>query len=178
MLNRASLVVQMVKKKKSAGNAGDRGLIPGWERFPGKWNGTPLQYSCRESHGQSHAEFSQGESHGQRGLAGYSHGVAKRQTWVNNDTHVERLDVMLAFSWKTFRNIPWPLLFTAAAWVWIISVTFIGSSPAAVRGRSVSELHATLLEGGQQRGRETQRPLEALGLNGAADPAAGLWAIP
>ena len=57
-------------------------------------------------------------------------------------------------------------------------MTFIGSSPAAVRGRSVSELHATLLEGGQQRGRETQRPLEALGLNGAADPAPGLWAVP
>ena len=57
-------------------------------------------------------------------------------------------------------------------------MTFIGRSPAAVRGRSVSELHATLLEGGQQRGRETQRPLEALGLNGAADPAPGLWAVP
>ena len=48
---RASLVAQMVKKKKkkSAWDAGDLGLIPGWGRSPGKGNGYPLQYSCLEN---------------------------------------------------------------------------------------------------------------------------------
>ena len=27
-------------------DAGDTGLIPGWERVPGEGNGNPLQYSC------------------------------------------------------------------------------------------------------------------------------------
>ena len=40
----ASLVAQMVKK--SVCSAGDQGLIPGWERTPGRGNGNPLQYSC------------------------------------------------------------------------------------------------------------------------------------
>ena len=31
--------------KESACNAGDLGLIPGLERFPGEGNGYPLQYS-------------------------------------------------------------------------------------------------------------------------------------
>ena len=31
--------------KASAGNAGDPGLIPGSQRFPGEENGNPLQYS-------------------------------------------------------------------------------------------------------------------------------------
>ena len=31
--------------KESACNAGDRGLIPGWERSSGEQNGNPLQYS-------------------------------------------------------------------------------------------------------------------------------------
>jgi len=35
--------------KKSAFNAADAGLIPGWERFPGEGNGNPLQYSCLEN---------------------------------------------------------------------------------------------------------------------------------
>ena len=30
-------------------NAGDSGLIPGLERFPGKGNGNPVQYSCLEN---------------------------------------------------------------------------------------------------------------------------------
>ena len=38
----------MVKKKKSACNAGDPGWIPGLERSPGEGNGYPLQYSCLE----------------------------------------------------------------------------------------------------------------------------------
>jgi len=32
--------------KESACNAGDLGSIPGSGRFPGEWNGYPLQYSC------------------------------------------------------------------------------------------------------------------------------------
>ena len=35
--------------KKSAYNAGDLGSIPGSGRFPGEWNGHPLQYSCLEN---------------------------------------------------------------------------------------------------------------------------------
>ena len=30
----------------NAGDAGDVGLTPGSERFPGGGNGNPLQYSC------------------------------------------------------------------------------------------------------------------------------------
>ena len=41
------------KKKKNppakAGDAGDRGLNPGLGRSPGKGNGKPLQYSCRDN---------------------------------------------------------------------------------------------------------------------------------
>ena len=35
--------------KAPACNAGDLGLIPGSERFPGEGNGNPLQYSCLEN---------------------------------------------------------------------------------------------------------------------------------
>ena len=41
-ISRAFLVAQMVKNL----SAGDRGSIPGSGRFPGEWNGYPLQYSC------------------------------------------------------------------------------------------------------------------------------------
>ena len=50
----------------SAGDVRDRGLIPGLGRSPGGGHGTPLWYS--------------GESHGQRGLVGYSPEVAKSWT--------------------------------------------------------------------------------------------------
>ena len=43
----------------NAGDWRDAGLIPGLERFPGGRNGNPLQYSP-------------GEFHEQRSLAGYS----------------------------------------------------------------------------------------------------------
>ena len=33
----------------NAGDAGDKGLIPGSGRSPGKGNGNPLQYSCLEN---------------------------------------------------------------------------------------------------------------------------------
>ena len=39
----------MLKKKKSACNAGDPGLIPGSGRSSGKGNGYPLQYSSLEN---------------------------------------------------------------------------------------------------------------------------------
>ena len=48
----ASLEAQTVKKKKkkkSACNAGDIGLIPGLVGSLGKGNGNPLQYSCQEN---------------------------------------------------------------------------------------------------------------------------------
>ena len=35
--------------KESACNAGDSGSVPELGRFPGKGNGYPFQYSCRES---------------------------------------------------------------------------------------------------------------------------------
>ena len=35
--------------KESACNAGDLGLIPGLERYPGEENGYPLQYSSLEN---------------------------------------------------------------------------------------------------------------------------------
>ena len=48
-----SLVVQSVKNppemQETAWNAGDLGLIPGWERSPGEENANPLQYSCLEN---------------------------------------------------------------------------------------------------------------------------------
>ena len=33
----------------NAGDAGDKGLIPGSGRSPGEENGNPLQYSCLEN---------------------------------------------------------------------------------------------------------------------------------
>ena len=33
----------------NAGDAGDKGSIPGWGRSPGEGNGHPLQYSCLEN---------------------------------------------------------------------------------------------------------------------------------
>ena len=37
----------MVKKlPANAGDARDRGLIPGWGKSPGEGNDNPLQYSC------------------------------------------------------------------------------------------------------------------------------------
>ena len=57
---------------ESACNAGDLGLIPGLGKSPGKGNGLPTPV------------FLPGKFHGQRILAGYGHGVAKRQTWLSN----------------------------------------------------------------------------------------------
>ena len=35
--------------KNTLANAGDQGLIPGWEKSSGEGNGNPLQYSCLEN---------------------------------------------------------------------------------------------------------------------------------
>ena len=56
----------------NAGDTGDPGSIPGSGRSHGGGNGNPLQY------------FLSGKSNGQRNLAGYSHGVAKSQTWLSD----------------------------------------------------------------------------------------------
>ena len=46
----ASQVVLVVKNPPAnAGDAGDKGLIPGWGRPPGGGHGNPLQYSCLEN---------------------------------------------------------------------------------------------------------------------------------
>ena len=45
--------------KESTCNVGDLDSIPQLGRFPGEWNGYPLQYSCLEN------------TQGQRSLAGY-----------------------------------------------------------------------------------------------------------
>ena len=44
-----NLPAKKKKKKESACNAGDLGLIPGLGRFPGEGDGYPLQYSCLEN---------------------------------------------------------------------------------------------------------------------------------
>ena len=41
--------IQGSDSKEPSCNAGDLGLIPGLERFPGEGNGKPLQYSCLEN---------------------------------------------------------------------------------------------------------------------------------
>ena len=61
--------------KESACNAGDPSLITRSGRYPGKWNGNPLQYSCLENP----------RDRGAWGLVGYIvHRVAKGQTHVSN----------------------------------------------------------------------------------------------
>ena len=39
----------MIKNLNLPANAGDMGLIPGWERSPGVGNGKPIQYYCLEN---------------------------------------------------------------------------------------------------------------------------------
>ena len=54
--------------KESTCNAGDLSLIPGLGRSPAGGHGNPLQYSFLEN------------PHGQRSLAGYSHGITESDT--------------------------------------------------------------------------------------------------
>ena len=62
----------------SAGAAGDSGLIPGLERYPGGGNSYPFSYSAC------------GKSHGCRSLVCYIvHGIAERWAWLSMHTHVQ-----------------------------------------------------------------------------------------
>ena len=70
-----SQVVLVVKNLPAkAGDTRDAGLIPGLGRSPGEGNGNLLQYSCL------------GESHGQKSLAGYNHGITKSRTRLSTQT--------------------------------------------------------------------------------------------
>ena len=60
------------KKKKSACNTGDQGLIPKLGRSPGEGNDYPLQYSCLENSMDRGAWWAT------------VHGVAKSQTQVSD----------------------------------------------------------------------------------------------
>ena len=65
-------MTQMVKNPPAnAGDTGDSGSIPEWERSSGGWNGNPLQYSCLRNPMD-------------KSLAGYSPGGFKRagQNWA------------------------------------------------------------------------------------------------
>ena len=57
--------------KVSACNAGDLGSIPGSGRASGEGNGSPLQYSC-------------GELHGQGAWQAIVHGVTKSRTQMSD----------------------------------------------------------------------------------------------
>ena len=46
-VNQASQLAQMVKNPPAS--AGDLGSIPGLGKFPGEWNGNPLQQFCLEN---------------------------------------------------------------------------------------------------------------------------------
>ena len=62
----------MVKNlSANAGDAGDKGSIPGSRGSPGEGNGHPFQYS------------NLGNPHGQRSLAATVYGVAKSRTSLN-----------------------------------------------------------------------------------------------
>ena len=56
--------------KEPACKAGDLGLIPGLDRFPGEGNGYPLQYSCLEN-----------PTH--RGTWGLQSMASQSQTWLS-----------------------------------------------------------------------------------------------
>ena len=58
--------------KNPPANAGDTGLIPGWERFPGEGNGNPFQYACLGNHMDRGAWQAK------------AHGVAKSRTQLSD----------------------------------------------------------------------------------------------
>ena len=61
--------------KNLPANAGDRGSIPGWERYPGIGNGNPFQCSCLENSMDRGAWWA------------VVYGVAKSQTRLS--THID-----------------------------------------------------------------------------------------
>ena len=69
---RASLVAQTVKNLPAI--AGDLGLVPGLERFPGEGNGNALQYPCLE------------DSMGKGAWRATVHGITKSQIGLSNQT--------------------------------------------------------------------------------------------
>ena len=66
------------ESKECACHAGDPGLIPGLERFPGGGNDDPLQYSCQENPTDRGAWRVTG------------HGVAKNWTQLHTHTNYRR----------------------------------------------------------------------------------------
>ena len=74
--------------KEPACNAGDLGLIPGSERYPGQRNGNALQYSCLENP----------MDRGRGAWWAIVHGVTKSWTWrfslVQSLSHVRLCDPM------------------------------------------------------------------------------------
>ena len=62
--------------KEFAFNAGDLGLIPGLERFPGEGKGSTLQYSGLEN-----------------SIDCIVHGVAKSQTWLSDFHSLKRFSI-------------------------------------------------------------------------------------
>ena len=82
-------MAQMVKNLPS--NAGDQGLIPGWERSPGEGNA-------------AHSSILAGEFYGQRSLMGYSHGVAKSQTRLFRNQRIR--EVAIEGGWFHLRAPP------------------------------------------------------------------------
>ena len=63
----------------NAGDARDVCSIPGWGRFPGEGNGTPLQYSCLEN------------SMNRGAWRATVHGVTKSQTGLNTQHYMEKV---------------------------------------------------------------------------------------
>ena len=89
---------QWLSSKEStcnSGTTGDAGSIPGLGRFPGEWNGNPLQDSCRENpldRGAWQATV---------------HGAVKsrtRLTWLNSmHTYIYSHQVLGNPAWYTYR---------------------------------------------------------------------------
>ena len=77
----------------SDGKAEDLGSIPGSGRFPGEWNGNPLQYSCPEN-----------PMDGGAWCRLLSMGFAKSRTWLSNFTFFTTEP-----SGKPYRKISWKL---------------------------------------------------------------------
>ena len=82
-------------------NAGDTrhmGSSPGSGRSPGGGHGNPCQYSS-------------GESHGQRRLAGYKQRVAKSQTRLKRlNMHVKLYKAVTHLAKQSWEIEPWTLL--------------------------------------------------------------------
>ena len=80
--------------KVPACNAGDLGLIPGSERFPGEGNGNSLQYSCLENPRD-------------RGVWWATvHGVAKSPTQLSDFTFTFKATMWLCLVAQLVKNLP------------------------------------------------------------------------